>query len=99
MNVVGMYCMYHNDMWLILRKTNDLVLIINIDDVKKQVKLENVTLRLDVQTAVEVTHQGTTYLVTPKFRIFSMLTYKRMHWPANNGNRVQIVETARNLLI
>jgi hypothetical protein len=98
MNVVGMYCIYQNNKWLILRKTNDLVLIINGEDDKRQVKLENVTLRLDVMTAVEVTHQGTTYLVTPKFRIFSMLTYKRMSWPANNGNRVQIVESARSLL-
>lgn len=90
MNVVGMYCTYLNDTWLILRRTDDLVLIINIDDVKKQVKLENVTLRTDVMQAVIVTHLSMQYLVTPKLRIYSLATHKRMHWPANDANRVHI---------
>lgn len=97
MNTVGMYCTYLNDTWLILRRTNDLVLIINIDDVKKQVKLSNVTLRLDLPKAVEVINQESKYLVTPKHRIYSMLSNKRMHWSADNGKRVQIVKDARKM--
>ena len=90
---VGSYVKYKNSLYLVVRITGEMILLLSSSKGKVQVHQRNVEL-LGLDKAVQVqfpTLSGNYYLVEKDNRIISLTSHKVMKWDSNHGLRKGII--------
>lgn len=91
---IGDYVMYKGDPYIIVSFDGSLVILLNPDKPKLQVRLSLVEPMLNTVSAVGVEHKGHRYLVTTKGKIVSLTTHRFIKWGKHDGNYKAIIEAA-----